>query len=552
MGVVDGTTPYGDVIGVGPVGVVTPPKVIPNPDRRSLATTTSTTLQWMREFFNTTSMPSGHGFTQANLDNDTALYTFRPKADIPLRVIVFDDTCKVNPAPLSPMYYAAGCVDQARYDWLVGELEKGQAAGELMIIAAHIPVGPQKDLYDPKMWPLFYATPATASTPAVPLAPWNTRSDVQLLDTLHHYPNLLMWISGHMHRNVVTPQPSPDPAHPELGFWEVETSSLRDYPEEFRTFDIRRNADNTVSILVTDVDPAVTVSSPAGKSRGYAIGAWRVFGGVDTFADTSSQAYNAELIKTLSAEMQARIASVGVPVSGVEIRAVSNGGSGAPGIASGSWVSIYGSGLSATTRGWQDSDFEGGNLPTMLDGVSVTIDGKRAAIGYVSPGQLNVLAPADTATGSVLVQVQNTAGSATALASLQSYAPAFFTNRQYVAAIHMDGAFVAPVGFLGPAVASRPAQPGETIVLYGTGFGPTTASAAGGQSGDSPAPLVTPNQLEIRVGSSVAPVQFAGLVSAGVYQFSIVVPPLPEGDAPVMAQIGGAGTQPGLWLAIEK
>ena len=361
-----------------------------------------------------------------------------------------------------------------------------------------------------------------------------------MLDTLHHYPNLLMWISGHMHRNVVTPQPSPDPAHPDLGFWEVETSSLRDYPEEFRTFDIRRNADNTVSILVTDVDPAVTVSSPAGKSRGYAIGAWRVFGGVDTFADTSSQAYNAELIKTLSAEMQARIASVGVPVSGVEIRAVSNGGSGAPGIASGSWVSIYGSGLSATTRGWQDSDFEGGNLPTMLDGVSVTIDGKRAAIGYVSPGQLNVLAPADTATGSVLVQVQNAAGSATAFASLQSFAPAFFTNRQYVAAIHMDGTFVAPVAFLGPAVASRPAQPGETIVLYGTGFGPTTASAAGGQSGDSPAPLVTPNQLEIRVGSSVAPVQFAGLVSAGVYQFSIVVPPLPEGDAPVMAQIGGA------------
>ena len=153
MGVVDGTTPFGDVIGAGPVGVVTPPKVIPNPDRRSLATTTSTTLQWMREFFNTTSMPSGHGFTQANLDNDTALYTFRPKAEIPLRVIVFDDTCKVNPAPLSPMYYAAGCVDQARYDWLVGELEKGQAAGELMIIAAHIPVGPQKDLYDPKMWP---------------------------------------------------------------------------------------------------------------------------------------------------------------------------------------------------------------------------------------------------------------------------------------------------------------------------------------------------------------------------------------------------------------
>ncbi len=54
---------------------------------------------------------------------------------------------------------------------------------------------------------------------------------------------------------MVAPQPSPDPARPERGFWEVETPSLRDFPQQFRNFDIRRNADNTVSIAVTDVDP---------------------------------------------------------------------------------------------------------------------------------------------------------------------------------------------------------------------------------------------------------------------------------------------------------
>lgn len=552
MGVVDGSTPYGDVIGAGPASQVTPPKVAANPDRRSLATATSTALQWMNEFFHTTSSPVGHGFTQANLQNDVAYYTFKPKADIPVRVIVFDDTCKANPAPLSSSYYAQGCVDQARYDWLVSELEQGQATGDLMIVAAHIPVGPQKDLLDPAITPLFYATRPTASAPAAGIAPYNIKSDAELLDTLHHYPNLLMWISGHLHRNVVTPQPSPDPAHPELGFWEVETPSLRDYPQQFRLFDIRRNTDNTVSIVVTSVDPAIAARSPAAKSRGYAIGAWRVFGGVSTFADTSSQTYNAELIKPLSAEMQARIASVGLPVSPVAITGVSNSGSGALGIESGSWVSIYGVKLSATTRGWLASDFRGVYLPTTLDGVSVTINGKPAAIGYVSPGQLNVLAPTDTATGPVVVQVQNSAGSATAMASLQSYAPAFFTAGSYVAAVHADGAPVAPAGYFGAAVASRPARPGERIMLYGTGFGPTTPAVPAGQLVSSAAPLAAPNRLQIRMGYAVAPVEFAGLVAAGEYQFNVVVPPLPDGDAPVMADIGGAGTQPGVSLPIKN
>jgi hypothetical protein len=51
---------------------------------------------------------------------------------------------------------------------------------------------------------------------------------------------------------------SPDPVNaPEKGFWHVETSSLRDLPQQFRTFEIYLNSDYAISIVATDVDPAV-------------------------------------------------------------------------------------------------------------------------------------------------------------------------------------------------------------------------------------------------------------------------------------------------------
>jgi hypothetical protein len=144
-----------------------------------------------------------------------------------------------------------------------------------------------------------------------------------LLDTLHNYPNLILWISGHRHQNTVTPQPAPENKGPEYGFWEVETSSLRDFPQQFRTFRIVRNNNNTVSIFITDVDPAVQNNSPAAKSRGYAIGANRIAKGVLT--DTNPYAYNAELIKPLPYTITVRVIGSGIvnssPYSGVNCTA---------------------------------------------------------------------------------------------------------------------------------------------------------------------------------------------------------------------------------------
>ena len=231
----------------------------------------------------------GHGFPPDSVKTGFACYTFEPKAGLPLRVIVLDNTEKDDGKFGKNGNGASGSLDQERYDWLVKELDRGQADGKLMIVAAHVPIGVDKNLWD------------SASSP----------SENTLIDKLHTYSNLMLWIAGHRHYNTVTPFPPKDPAnHPELGFWEVETSSLRDFPQQFRLFDIVRNSDNTISIFTTNVDPSVTPGSPAAQSRSYAVAADEIFVGGPPLPYLPSGAYNAELVKQLSAEMAAKIATL--------------------------------------------------------------------------------------------------------------------------------------------------------------------------------------------------------------------------------------------------
>ncbi|WP_027360033.1 TIGR03768 family metallophosphoesterase [Desulforegula conservatrix] len=286
MGSIDGRTQYGDIIGAGPVAdFTTPPKVLAaDPDRRSLSR-----KEWVNEFFTTTSNPVGHGFSQSNVNNDFASYSFEPKSNMPIKVIVLDDTQKDEDFDVR----GHGYLDQARYDWLINELDKGQDEGKLMIISAHIPLA------------LMGFPPTTNSVV----------NSTTLLTKLSAYPNLILWITGHRHRNVVTPRPSIDPAHPgaENAFWEVETASLRDFPQQFRIFDIVRNSDNTISIFTTDVDPAVKEGSLAATSRSYAVAAQQLFDPAINPAPTG--AYNAELVKQLTPEMQAKIQNYGTPIT---------------------------------------------------------------------------------------------------------------------------------------------------------------------------------------------------------------------------------------------
>ena len=226
---------------------------------------------------------------------------------------------------------------------------------------------------------------------------------------------------------------------------------------------------------------------------------------------------------------------------------VLNAASGTPAIAPNAYVSIYGTNLSSTSPGrtWSAADLANG-LPAALDGTSVTIDGKNAYVEYVSPGQVNVIAPPDTAAGPVPVQVTvNGQSSNIATVTLQAVAPAFFTfDGKYLAATHADGTLVGPVGlFPGtPSNFTTPAKPGEIVILYANGFGATNPPAPVGQPTQVFSPFVT--NPRITVGGLAADA-IGGLIPpfAALYQINVTLPAsLPSGDLPVVGSTGGVSS----------
>jgi len=160
------------------------------------------------------------------------------------------------------------------------------------------------------------------------------------------------------------------------------------------------------------------------------------------------------------------------PSSQPIISAVVNAASLQPPIVPNSWVTIFGTNLASKTDNWGHA-IVNGQLPTSLDGVSVTIGGKAAYVYFISPGQINVLAP-DIPAGPVSVTV-TTAGvtSATYTATAAQYGPAFFEwpNSQPVAT-RQDYSYAVKAGTFAGATTVA-AKPGDVLILWGTGFGPT-------------------------------------------------------------------------------
>jgi len=125
-------------------------------------------------------------------------------------------------------------------------------------------------------------------------------------------------------------------------------------------------------------------------------------------------------------------------------------------------------------------------------------------------------------------------------------------NRKYVAAQHADFSILAPAGLF-PGATSAPARPGEVVILYGAGFGRTSPDTPPGEVIVTPGQIIDLSQLTVLIGAVQAQVQFAGITQAGLYQLNVKIPDsLPDGDATVVAQIGGQRSQDNAFIAIQR
>jgi uncharacterized protein (TIGR03437 family) len=120
---------------------------------------------------------------------------------------------------------------------------------------------------------------------------------------------------------------------------------------------------------------------------------------------------------------------------------------------------------------------------------------------------------------------------------------------QYVVATHADNSLVGPTSLSVPGYPFTPARPGETIVLYGFGFGlPTTALV----NGSSIQTGVLPTLPAIQIGGVPTTVKFAGVISPGLYQINVVVPSTAQsGDNPLTCSYNGLPAPGGDLIAIQ-
>ncbi len=242
---------------------------------------------------------------------------------------------------------------------------------------------------------------------------------------------------------------------------------------------------------------------------------------------------------------------------------------GLPQIALNTWLEIHGHNLvpadtPATGVDWSNApDFANGRMPTQLGPVGVGFGGGMLP-GYIywycsaqtnpncADDQINVLAPAslslnDAAPVPVTV-LSNGAPIARTLSFRSGYSPAFlsFDTKGHIAARHLDGSIMAPAS-LYPG-SSTPAKAGETIELYGTGFGPVPGGIVEGsatQSGN------LGGSLSCWIAGVNAPAVGA-LISPGLYQINLTVPKgTPSGDNPVSCIYAFYPTFPGALIAVQ-
>lgn len=167
--------------------------------------------------------PAGHGYSSANLDAGTQYYAFR----------VSEDVVGISLDTTDPGGHYEGSLGTAQLNWLRKTLKDNQDS--YVVVFSH------------------HTSRTMTNTRPDPAHPGERRhTGAEVVSALAAHPNVLAWVNGHVHKNVVTPHQ----ASGGRSFWEISTASHIDHPQLARIVELADNKDGTISVFTTLIESA--------------------------------------------------------------------------------------------------------------------------------------------------------------------------------------------------------------------------------------------------------------------------------------------------------
>ena len=191
------------------------PFVIVSPDTNRKAVERG---EYAEKHLNSPGLPKGHGFTQEHVQKKHMYYATKVGK---IKLIVIDSVNEFGGWQ--------GSLDVDQFEWLENEIKNSNS---YVVIASHHPLNSMFNDY----------------------APHGRRVCIdEISEMLVRYPQVIAWLAGHVHRHHVEWIGS---EIEDKGFWQIETASHADWPQQSRTIEIVENNTGEIFIALTTIDHA--------------------------------------------------------------------------------------------------------------------------------------------------------------------------------------------------------------------------------------------------------------------------------------------------------
>jgi len=191
------------------------PFVIVSPDTNRKAVDRG---EYAEKHLNSPGLPKGHGFTQEHVQKKHMYYATKVGK---IKLIVIDSVNEFGGWQ--------GSLDVDQFKWLENEIKNSDC---YVVLASHHPLNSMFNDY----------------------APFGRRVCIdEITEMLLKYPQVIAWFAGHVHRHHVEWIGS---EIEEKGFWQIETASHADWPQQSRTIEIVENETGEIFIALTTIDHA--------------------------------------------------------------------------------------------------------------------------------------------------------------------------------------------------------------------------------------------------------------------------------------------------------